>query len=136
MPTVEELQQMEKDQREAEQNGNGGHLKSVEDITSAGGPEDFEQEEQPTLFGTVENLSTSIGRRKPTESAVKIKARAEKIVGQFDPDETVELKIRVRVDKVELVYVRDSDGDIMAVKRIHHLSPLHVERAERVEETG
>jgi len=92
---------------------------------------DEQEEEQISLFGTADQLTLNVGgKKKPTESAVKIKARQERIQGQFTPDDIVHIVVRVRCDKVEFGYVRDSDGAVVGVKRIHHLSPLHVERAD------
>lgn len=94
-----------------------------------GEPEE-EEEPQISLFGTDDKLTASVKGRRPTESMVKIKSRQERIGGQYGPDETFEVVTRVRVDRVSFDYIRDSDGDVLAVKRIHHLTPLHVDNLE------
>lgn len=102
--------------------GHNGNGSSIEDLAEAG---EDDGAEQITLFGTSEKLSLSVGgRHKPTESAVKFKAKQELIAGQFSPDEVVTVQLDVRVDKVEIVYVRDSAGGVKAVKRVHHLTPV------------
>ena len=91
-----------------------------------------EEPEQISLFGTSDQIKANVAGKRPTESHVKIKNRGEKIQGQFDPNDIIELLVRVRCDKIEFAYVRDSDGDVMTSKRIHHLTPLHAERMDDV----
>lgn len=105
--------------------------RSIEDL--AADPDEDpegEDEEQITLFGSQDKLTPSVGRLQPKESFVKFKAKQDRIQGQFQPDETFEVVSRVRCDKVEFTYPRDGDGAIVAVKRTHHLTNLHVERLD------
>jgi hypothetical protein len=124
LPTRDEIDDERAEDDAAALNGDETG-KSLEDLAEE------QEEEQISLFGTADSLTLNVGgKKKPTESAVKIKARQEKIQGQFTPDDVVHIVVRVRCDKVEFGYVRDSDGAVVGVKRVHHLSPLHVERAD------
>lgn len=103
--------------------------RTIEDI-AADGDDTEEPEEQPSLFGTVKQLSLAAGgKKKPTASYAKIRSVSEKIEGQFSPDDLVDLRVQCRVDKVEFGYIRDNVGEVTAVKRVHTLKSVgNVER--------
>lgn len=100
----------------------GEEFTSIEQMTED--HDDFDEGDQITLFGSQEALTTSVGKKKPTQSFARLKGKQEQIIGQFSPDEVVVIQVPVRVDKVEFSYVRDSAGNTVSVKRVHHLTPL------------
>lgn len=126
LPSREEVEDEEARLAAAEADDDEG--KTIEDLADA--EPEADEGEQITLFGSEDKLTATVGRKKPTESLIKFKSRQDQITGQFGPDEIHEMVATVRVDKVEFSYVRDSDGAIIAVKRVHHATNLHVERLE------
>jgi hypothetical protein len=100
-----------------------GEDRSIEDMAG-----DEPEVEQYTLFGTAASVTGTVKGAKPTESQVKFKARGEKLPGQMQVDDLVELRVLARVDKVEFTTIRDGDGAIQGMKRLHHLTMIKVEQ--------
>lgn len=95
--------------------------------------EEPDEPEQPTLFGTAETLTASLGRKTVHSSHVKIKSRAEKIAGQYEEGEVLHLDVMVRVDHLSFPTVRDTDGAVTERKRVHHMTPMRVSRIDDID---
>lgn len=104
-----------------------GEAKSIEDMHEDG---EGLPEPEPMLTGTTDQLTLNVGgRKKPKGSMAKLKSGQIGVTGQFTPDDVIELRVLARVDKVEVVLTRDGDGGIKDIKRVHHFTPLKIERA-------
>lgn len=114
---------------EAEQELEGNGRRTLADLAAEAPEPDAEPEEpQARLFGTETKITASVKGPRPTTSHVKFKAAQIEVTGQFQPDDLIELRSVVRLDKVELNYKRDAAGTIKAVKRVHFVSAVTVEQ--------
>lgn len=130
MPTVEELQEME---RENARNGNGfdpdAEGRSIEDMAEEGG---FEPEEDPTVYieGTTGQLSLSVGGRKPDSASFKMQGKEVPLADrtQFAKGSTVKLDVIARVDEIKFRDKHDDAGEVSHTTRVHTAIPISVVR--------
>lgn len=91
-------------------------------------PEPEPEVEQYTLFGTAPKVNSQIkGAGRVGQSMVKVRSLQQPLPGQFDMDDVVECRVKLRVDKVEVAAVRDKDGTNTGSKRVHHTTMIALE---------
>lgn len=102
--------------------------RSLADLAADEPDPEPEGPEQYMLFGTAPRLNGSVKGGKVNQSAVKFKAAAQPLPGQFDIDEMVELRVMARVDNLSFPTKRDGDGKLMQVTRTHHMTFVSIEQ--------
>lgn len=99
-------------------------------------PEDEDEAEQYTLFGTEAKVTGQVrGLPRQRSSAVSIKSAAKDLPeGQFEIDDTVELRVLGRVDDVLFRSRRDKEGALLRTTRTHVMTMVEVEQLDKVPE--
>jgi hypothetical protein len=134
-PTEEELRIAAEMDRTPDEDppGADAERKTLADL-AAETPDEEPDEEQYTLFGTAPSVNSQVKGTKVSSSHVKFKAKQQQLPGQFQMGDVVELRVKVRVDKVEFSSKHDGDGNVVETKRVHQLTALSVEQVEVGEE--
>lgn len=98
-------------------------------------PESENEVEQYTLFGTAAKVNAQIkGAGKISKSTIKIASKQLDLPGQFDIDDVIEGRCKLRLDKVEVSVTRDGDGNIKDTKRVHHCTMVAIDQVGDVDD--
>lgn len=131
MPTVEELQEMERvhlgdngfDPEDAEG-------MSIEDMADAGVMPEEPEKEESSIEGATNQLNATVGGRKPDAATFRMGAREVKLTDrtQFAKGSMVKLDVLARVDEVKFRDKHDDAGDVTHTTRVHLALPINVVR--------
>lgn len=105
-------------------NGNGKHPDTIEHHA-----EEHVGMDGQTILPIGDRLSLQVGGVAPTSSEVKIRAvpvSATGQIGHLDDGEVYRFYVEARLDKVEFVAERDSDGTLTGRRRIQTLNPIRI----------
>lgn len=91
---------------------------------------DTQEEDGLVLGGTGQQLSFSVGGKKPTSSHFRLTGGEIQVEGQFSKGETVTFTVQASVDEVAFRDEKDAKtGQVVGAKRVHKARIVGVDQS-------